>query len=61
VRPGRRSPDLRFIRDAAPPRLGPWQVHSVQFMRSELRPAGAAHSLLFSQPLGQSQPPDLCE
>jgi RNA 2',3'-cyclic 3'-phosphodiesterase len=51
VRPGARSLGLDLSRLTVAPRLGPWQVKSVLLMRSELKPEGARHSLIFSQPL----------
>ena len=54
VKPGSHRPEPvgDLLRHASLPRLLPWQVRSVQLMRSELNPGGAVHSVLFTQPLG---------
>jgi RNA 2',3'-cyclic 3'-phosphodiesterase len=57
VREGFHRPTLDLLRNTTTPRLEPWQVRSVVFVRSQLTPAGALHSVLFTQPLQDTHPP----
>jgi 2'-5' RNA ligase len=56
MRPGRHRLNLECLLVHNPAPLPPWQVKKVLLMRSELKPEGSRHSLIFTHDLAEAEP-----